>query len=234
MKLDHKSLEPYGSAYIPMFYPPIIIERHFPKAFCEHLVKTLDNKAVASGVHDSKANSAKVDNYHRSSTAVIVEAGLYNDVAMLMTTAVNSHAMLMLAKKAELCEPLQFLKYDAKVKGHFLPHTDNAYFDAKGVFQYTSPKRHLTCVAYINEDYEGGDFIMHSVKDDEDNSIKLKPKVGELVIFPPDIRFCTKLPTLPKAVDTQSSVGSTLNKLLAHQRPEQCAQIDEPASERMI
>lgn len=190
MKLDNKSLEPYGSAYIPTFEPPIIVEKHFSKVFCEYLVKVLDaNKDIASGVHDSATDSAKVDSYHRSSTAVMVERPVYDEVAALMTAAVTAKMTSLLGKTAVLCEPLQFLKYDAKTRGHFLAHTDNAYFDANGTFQYTCPNRHVTCVAYINTDYEGGEFIMHTVHNDNGGAVKLKPNVGELVIFPSDIRF---------------------------------------------
>lgn len=189
MKVDYRSLEDYGTAYIPSFDPPIIIKQHFPKTFCKLLVDELDSSSdVDSGVFNPDGTS-KVDNYHRSSTAVMPSEQLRRDTELIMTTVVDLYAVSMLARRAVLGEPLQFLKYDEKRRGHFLAHTDNAYYDAQGVFRYTSPHRVLTCVAYINDDYEGGEIIFNTVKDADGHVIKLKPKVGELVIFPSDIRF---------------------------------------------
>lgn len=106
-----------------------------------------------------------------------------------MTTAVDLFSTSVLAKRAILSEPIQFLKYDASQRGHFLAHTDNAYYDAHGNFRYTSPHRVLSCLAYMNEDYEGGELIFNTVRDDAGYPIKIKPKVGEMIIFPSDIRF---------------------------------------------
>lgn len=189
MKVDYRSLEDYGSAYIPMFDPPVVIRQHFPKLFCKLLVDELDkSSAVDSGVFDSDG-SAKVDNYHRSSTAVMPIEDVRAAADTLMSTAVDLFATSTLAKRATLGEPLQFLKYDEVRRGHFLAHTDNAYYDAQGVFRYTSPHRVLTCITYINDDYEGGELIFNTVRDDQGHVIKMKPKVGEMIIFPSDIRF---------------------------------------------
>lgn len=189
MKVDYRSLEDYGAAYIPIFDPPIIIMQQFPKLLCKLLVDELDmSTAIDSGVYSSDG-IAKVDNYHRSSTAVMPSADVRAAAEQVMTTIVDLFAVSALAKHAVLSEPLQFLKYDEVRRGHFLAHTDNAYYDGQGAFRYTSPHRMLTCVAYINDDYEGGEIIFNTVRDDAGHVVKLKPKVGELVIFPSDIRF---------------------------------------------
>ena len=143
---------------------------------------------VESGVFGSDGK-AKVDSYHRSSVAIMPMAEIKSDVELLMTTAVDLFATSVLAKRATLAEPIQFLKYDSKNQGHFLAHTDNAYYDGQGVFQYTSPQRMLTCLVYLNEDYEGGELILNTVRDDNGQAIKLRPKAGEMIIFPSDIRF---------------------------------------------
>lgn len=190
MKLDNRSLVDYGNAYVPVFDPPLIVQRHLPISFCKHLVSGLaTSPAMSSGVYNAATGSEMVDNYHRSSKALNAPADVYQDALLLINTAVNYHASSLLAKKATLVEPLQFLKYSASEQGHFLAHTDNAYYDAAGKFMHTAPKRHLTCVAYINDDYEGGDFIMHSVKNADGSVFKIKPSIGELIIFPSDIRF---------------------------------------------
>lgn len=191
MKVDLRSLADYGpDVYIPIFDPPIIIKQSFPSSLCKLLVKKLDKVAdtVDSGVFNPDG-SAAVNSYHRSSTAVPLSGELRDDTELVITTAVDLFAASTLAKRASLGEPLQFLKYDEQRRGHFLAHTDNAYYDAQGVFRYTSPQRVLTCVTYINDDYEGGEIIFNTVRDEAGSSIKLKPKAGQMVIFPSDIRF---------------------------------------------
>lgn len=189
MKVDTRSLEDYGAAYIPSFDPPINVEQRFPKSFCKLLTDELErSSAVDSGVFGLDGNS-KVDSYHRSSAAVMPSDSFRHDTEMIMTTAVDLFASSVLAKRAVLAEPIQFLRYDADQRGHFLAHTDNAYYDSNGVFRYTSPQRVLSCLAYLNEDYEGGELIFNTVRDDAGQVIKMKPKVGEMIIFPSDIRF---------------------------------------------
>jgi predicted 2-oxoglutarate/Fe(II)-dependent dioxygenase YbiX len=179
----------YGDAYIPSFDPPISINRHFPLSFCKLLVEELDrSSSVDSGVF-STDGSAKVDSYHRSSTAVMPSNEMRSDAELIMTTATDLFSTSVLAKRAHLAEPIQFLKYESDRRGHFLAHTDNAYYDSHGVFRYTSPQRVLSCLAYLNDDYEGGELIFNTVRDVEGYPIRLKPKVGELIIFPSDIRF---------------------------------------------
>ena len=179
----------YGDAYIPRFDPPVNIAQRFPKSFCKLLVSELASSAgVESGVFGS-GGFTKVDSYHRSSAAIMPTTETRLDAELLMTTAVDLFSVSVLAKRATLAEPIQFLKYDSKKQGHFLAHTDNAYYDGHGVFQYTSPQRMLTCLVYLNEDYEGGELIFNTVRDDSGHVIKLKPKTGELIIFPSDIRF---------------------------------------------
>lgn len=190
MKVDYRSTEDYGpEVYLPTFDPPVVIKQSFPKALCDLLVNELDKaESVDSGVFNPDG-SAAVNSYHRSSTAMSVGGSLRTDVELVIGTAVDLFAVSTLAKRAVLAESLQFLRYDETRKGHFLAHTDNAYYDAQGVFRYTSPQRVLTCITYINEDYEGGELILNTVRDEAGRSIKLKPKTGQMVIFPSDIRF---------------------------------------------
>lgn len=182
-----------------MYDPPVLVKKCFPESFCKHLVAHLDSRqGVDSGVYDSDTKSATVNNYHRSSTAIIASPEVYGEVDTLMGMIVNAQLGLTLARKAELCEPLQFLKYDESKKGHFLAHTDNAYYDARGRFIHAAPNRHITCIAYINEDYEGGELILNSVKDDYGNQIIMRPKVGQVVIFPSDLRFTHEVKPVTK------------------------------------
>jgi predicted 2-oxoglutarate/Fe(II)-dependent dioxygenase YbiX len=199
MYVDYRSLEPYGANFVPQFHPPVITAVTLDGEFCQRVIASLSNPQ-ASGVYDSEVTLHKqvVDTYHRSSKAMQLEPELYAQVAQRMTAAVTHHTTALLGKPAFLSEPLQFLSYADVDKGHFLAHTDNAYYDAKGVFRYTSPHRQLTCIMYLNEDYEGGDLVLHSVHHSDGSIVKLHPATGGMVLFPSDIRFLHEVTPLTK------------------------------------
>jgi hypothetical protein len=65
----------------------------------------------------------------------------------------------------------EFLIY--KPGGHYVAHTDsNFYIDG--------PMRKLTCLAFLNNDYEGGEFFIQASK--EKRYINAEP--GDIIIFP--------------------------------------------------
>lgn len=190
MKVIPRKLDDYpAGSYIPSLEPPVIVARHFPVELCERVCAIgLDKAGTSSGVFDLATGKAVSDSYHRSSSFITMPDDIYTETATRLTNIVTGYAAA-LGKIPTLVEGLQFLKYDASNSGHFLPHTDNAFYDAYGKFHYTAPQRHLTAIAYVNESYEGGELILHSVTDDHGNVLRMKPKVGEVVIFPSDIRF---------------------------------------------
>ena len=199
MYVDYRSLEPYGANYVPQFHPPVITAVTLDEAFCKQVIASLSNPQ-ASGVYDNstEVNKQVVDTYHRSSKAMQLKPELYTQMVDRMTSAVNKHTQALLNMTATLGEPLQFLSYDEADKGHFLAHTDNAYYDAKGVFRYTSPHRQLTCIFYLNDDYEGGELVLHSVHHSDGSLVRLHPATGGMVLFPSDIRFMHEVTPVTK------------------------------------
>lgn len=190
MKVSPRQLDDYPiGSYIPNLDPPVIIARHLPADLCAKVLAAgMSSVAIQSGVFDPSTGKETHDSYHRSSSFVTMPPEIYDEVAARLTNIITGY-IVGTGKVAELGEPLQFLRYDSANKGHFRAHTDNAYYDAYGKFHYTSPQRHLSMVAYVNDDYEGGELIMHTVTHDDGRVLRLKPKVGEVVIFPSDIRF---------------------------------------------
>lgn len=68
--------------------------------------------------------------------------------------------------KMDFQECLNFVKYTPGQ--HFSPHADHGY----------SYNCTLSSVVYLNDNYEGGEFIFDTMK------IKLKPRAGDIIFFP--------------------------------------------------
>jgi predicted 2-oxoglutarate/Fe(II)-dependent dioxygenase YbiX len=78
----------------------------------------------------------------------------------------------------------QFLHYG--VGGHYKPHNDaEALWKAPNgdVFWRKSMDRDLSTVLFLNDDFEGGDFVFPEL------NIYVKPKPGLLICFPSDHRY---------------------------------------------
>lgn len=81
----------------------------------------------------------------------------------------------------EICESEipQILSYS--VGGHYLPHVDSESLwqtpDGEIIWK-KSTNRDLSMVFYLNDDYEGGDFIFPDLK------IRIRPEPGMLICFP--------------------------------------------------
>ncbi len=86
----------------------------------------------------------------------------------------------------EVCdsEVPQFLKYN--VGGHYKPHIDgrSIWFAPNGdKIWRKSTDRDLSIVLFVNDDFEGGEFLF------PDLHIQVKPKPGLLVCFPSDQNY---------------------------------------------
>jgi len=109
----------------------------------------------------------------------------------------NMNLALMDYRKTYLMEPLEYWESINLVKyypgNHFNLHADDG----------ASYKSVVSLVGYLNDDYEGGEisFDMYD--------IKIKPKVGDLLIFPSNYMFMHK--ALPVTSGVKYSVVTMLD-----------------------
>lgn len=151
---------------------------------CESLLSQIKGcERGQSGVYDRK-NTEVVNDYHRSSSYLMVPQDIRKKVMERLDFVVKHH----LGDRFELCEELSFLCYDEANSGHFNRHTDNAYWD-NGEFLFTSPRRKLTTVTYLNDDYEGGEIVFDTVHYPNGDIFNHKIPKGSMVMFPSDLRF---------------------------------------------
>jgi predicted 2-oxoglutarate/Fe(II)-dependent dioxygenase YbiX len=101
---------------------------------------------------------------------------------------------------------LQFLRYDVRpdgTKDHFAFHADGAIFQ-NGQWNVNTPDRHLTFVAYVNGDFEGGDFEFQNVARANGQNFAVKPEPGLALLFPADPRFVHRV--APMASGTRYAI----------------------------
>ena len=191
--VDPCDLSCYGSYVPPTLASTIIFAECFDRAFCDQLVQELDaSQTSPSGVHDLEKGE-KVDYSHRSSEFCFPSPETHKAVNDRINFVVNYHVERDLigglnGKTLVMCEGAQFLKYDATNSGHFNRHHDDGYF-ANGQFQHVAAMRKFTTCTYINDDYEGGEFSIDTVKDPHGNILHRKMPVGTTFLFPSDQRF---------------------------------------------
>lgn len=189
---------------LPNFDPPVIISYGAANPnFCDRLHAATCAAAQGDSGVFGQDKSQTVNTYHRSSTYCMLPDNIVREAVDFQTNLVRSfiaHQLPNGVRDIKLYETLQFLRYDEVRNGHFLPHTDSAYWDGQGKFQHTSPGRMVTSILYINDDYEGGELILNSVRDERDQPIMVKPKKGLIVIFPADVRFMHEVKPVTKGV----------------------------------
>lgn len=74
-------------------------------------------------------------------------------------------------------EAARMKRYEVNQKDRFDWHTD--------VGDYSSAKRFLVMFYYLNDVAEGGETLFNDVADRPEDEIKVNPKRGRIVIFPP-------------------------------------------------
>ena len=192
MNLQQINISHYGNVRLPSLSPPVIYSYEIAERVCDELLTSIQNSestVVGPKVYGTD-HSHQTDDYFRSSDWITVNKETVDKTAALMTSAVNRLCLTQInARSIYLAEPLQFLRYSAERNGHFSMHTDSAWIDGTGTFQYTSPQRILTSILYLNENFEGGELELGSVKTDDGKNLIVKPSTGCIVVFPSDLRF---------------------------------------------
>ena len=97
--------------------------------------------------------------------------GLWTDVYEAQKVAVEDYCQMYNIMKLKYWEAFNFIKYGPGQ--HFKEHHDHG-------FSYNCT---LSLVAYVNDDYEGGDLFFRL------QDLKVKPEAGDLFIFPSNFMY---------------------------------------------
>lgn len=193
--MGYYNLDPCDISEYPYPLPsfrvePIKFVSVFNEETCAKMVQRLSTlKASFSGVYGEDGKE-KVATQHRSSRAITVTEDIETQVRARLQHVIEWHTRKDdLGGKLVLCEELTFLRYDGEDGGHFSLHTDSAYHDGDRTFHLTSPERKITMVVALNSGFEGGKFVMPTVRDPDGRPMQMEIPPGSAMIFPSDLRF---------------------------------------------
>ena len=97
---------------------------------------------------------------------------IHNQIAALMDECVGKYAAFFETGFGE-CEDYAVLKYEGSTGDHYDAHYDGG----------PSNNRWISAIIYLNDNYEGGELeFVHF-------GVKIKPKVGSIVIFPSNYAY---------------------------------------------
>lgn len=157
---------------------PEIISDYFLK-FCKHIDYEKAG-VLAERVGQADIVNEKVRKTLRCSLGSIEEKSLSKVhwsnllVFAFSTFCKDYEKMFKIMEKTKIID-VQILKYESG--GHYLFHTD----DAPGVH------RTLSCVYFVNDDYEGGDLVFGYPNSNKQTIIKKKK--NRLIIFPSNFLY---------------------------------------------
>lgn len=133
----------------------------------------------------------KTDIQDDTSEASLKLQSLWDDVYFNKLQAVKHYAKLFNIGELRYWEALNFVKYGPGQ--HFEEHTDHG-------FSYNCV---VSMVGYVNDDYDGGEINFRL------QNIKVKPKAGDLFIFPSNFMYPHK--AMPVSAGTKYSIVTMLD-----------------------
>lgn len=202
--VDACDLSCYGDYRPPNLDTVIVYAQAIPQHYLHDLCYRVDhNQRSFNTVHDPEGGGSKVNTYHRSSQGVVLDPDTYNWFKKVINDNVQYHLAHHLVERFQsvrLTEQIQFLRYDSSNGGRFRRHWDDAYYDDQGVFRFTHPQRKFVAITLLNDDYEGGELVLDTVKKKAGGHLVLKPAAGSMIIFPSDQRFPHEVRPVTKGV----------------------------------
>jgi predicted 2-oxoglutarate/Fe(II)-dependent dioxygenase YbiX len=129
-------------------------------------------ETIGSGAfQNARSNKLMAVSYFASLADNAVMQNVHNQFNMLLLAATNVYA-----KKYNIHEPFYHETYSLLKYSHGQEYTEH-YDGATGI------GRCISCIAYLNSDYEGGEIEFVNF------GVKIKPQPGMLIIFPSNFAY---------------------------------------------
>jgi hypothetical protein len=129
-------------------------------------------ETIGSGAfQNARSNKLMAVSYFASLADNAVMQNIHNQFNMLLLAATNVYA-----KKYSIQEPFYHESYSLLKYSHGQEYTEH-YDGATGI------GRCISCIAYLNSDYEGGEIEFVNF------GVKIKPQPGMLIIFPSNFAY---------------------------------------------
>ncbi len=174
--------------------PPgvLVVENYMPPAVCKYFcdqadriagtqLKVVDHDASTSGKVATKASEGRITEHVSINT-------IASDVISTFMDIHWNRLAPYYGVTFEWFERPQILRYPAG--GKYNAHADAEHLSPKTKLWMRSLDRDISCLLYLNEEYEGGSISL------EKFGYAIKPKTGMLIAFPSDHRYLhAALPT---------------------------------------
>jgi len=136
----------------------------------------------------------KVDKRIRDTKTIDI-GGIIPELTDLLHNVVHRIINPFYGFKIKDSEPPQLLKYE--VGGHYKPHYDGVakWRNPDGSMQWKkSVDRDLSCVIFLNDDFEGGELVFPELK------IRIRPEPGLMICFPSTQHYLHQVEPVTKGV----------------------------------
>jgi len=181
--LSNNLSEDYGCFYPWAYCDDVFSEKELDILNSSKYQNNLTDSVVVSA---SKENgiSSEISDYRNSKSSFIfpTEETFWifqklNDVILSINNKMFKYDLFGFDK-------IQYTKYSAN--GHYKKHSDYIYGQIVKPSEtpYVPMVRKLSLTMFLNEDYEGGDFVLHY---DGRSEVCLEKKRGRIIFFPSDI-----------------------------------------------
>jgi len=148
------------------------------KADCENLIAKFEKHTEC---HRRETAYGKEDGWHMQFTQIVLP---HHEVFSRETEKLKSVLLSAIAayRKEHGIQPYQWpekFRLEPIRMKRYLPNSDDRFDSHVDVSDYASARRFLVVFIYLNDDFEGGetDFTQFNVK--------VRPKQGNIVLFPP-------------------------------------------------
>lgn len=177
-------------------YPPFTIfspqSHSYSKADLPiHLRQALLSAFQSSATSPAAISGNQVVKSIRSVSSVQIPEPLNSQVSEFLTSIINSKQYI--PYKLIPLSSYSFLSYSAESSDHYVWHSDNGHLNPDGQFNFNYPKRVVSAVYYLNQDFIGGGIEFHSPLLPPDRTNLIQPAEDHLLLFGSDTRFLHKV-----------------------------------------
>jgi len=160
---------------------PNIINEHGIKELLSHIKSSSSIDLSVFDPHKSNETGGKewIVNKEVRDTQIVDAGPLFPKIIDLLKSTVKEVINPFYGVEISESEIPQILSYS--IGGHYCPHIDGESLwqtPNQELIWKKSTNRDISMVFYLNDDYEGGDFVFPDLK------IRVRPEPGMLVCFP--------------------------------------------------
>ncbi len=165
--------------YINVFddFIPKDVLKIFDKV-CKHHEEFSEGRVInnsAKGKVDKDSRNVKIWEMESLLTKSFTQVHWTNFFLRAFQESINRYAINLNMSQSFILQDIQTLKYN--VGGHYKFHVDNGAFN----------HRTISCIFFVNDEYEGGDLLFKFPNEKE--SINIKKRKNRMIVWPSNFLY---------------------------------------------